>query len=143
MSEGRWTSPDPAGMGAVSPGDPQTWNRYSYVENNLLSATDPLGLFRSDIFPYAYAKWGYSWITSLFFDSSGHVINPFGLDPGFPTDDTVGVVAPGSGGGGVGGGNNSPEPANNEVPLTKGCFNVPTVQQLAQQQCLNGYYGSM
>ncbi len=56
MSEGRWTSPDPAGMGAVSPGDPQTWNRYSYVENNPLSATDPLGLWRSDVF--GTAKFG-------------------------------------------------------------------------------------
>jgi len=25
---GRWTSPDPAGMGAVNPATPQTWNRY-------------------------------------------------------------------------------------------------------------------
>ena len=56
MTEGRWTSPDPAGMGAVSPGDPQTWNRYSYVENNPLSATDPLGLWRSDVF--GTAKFG-------------------------------------------------------------------------------------
>jgi len=55
-TEGRWTSPDPAGMGAVSPGDPQTWNRYSYVENNPLSATDPLGLWRSDVF--GTAKFG-------------------------------------------------------------------------------------
>jgi hypothetical protein len=83
---GRWIQPDPAGLAAANPGNPQTWNRYAYVANNPAGAVDPLGLWRSDIFPYAYAKWGYSWITSLFLDSSGRVFNPFGLDPGFPTD---------------------------------------------------------
>ena len=43
-TEGRWITPDPAGMGAVSPGDPQTWNRYAYVGNNPLNVTDPMGL---------------------------------------------------------------------------------------------------
>jgi RHS repeat-associated protein len=42
--QGRWLSPDPAGLGAVNPGNPQTWNRYAYVANNPLSSTDPLGL---------------------------------------------------------------------------------------------------
>lgn len=41
---GRWTRPDPAGLAAVNPGDPQTWNLYSYVRNNPLSGTDPTGL---------------------------------------------------------------------------------------------------
>jgi RHS repeat-associated protein len=43
-TQGRWTTPDPAGMGAVSPGNPQSWNRYAYVGNNPLVFTDPLGL---------------------------------------------------------------------------------------------------
>jgi RHS repeat-associated protein len=42
--QGRWISPDPAGMAAVSPANPQTWNRYAYVANNPLSFTDPTGL---------------------------------------------------------------------------------------------------
>ncbi len=46
--QGRWISPDPAGMGATSPGAPQTWNRYAYVANGPLNAVDPLGLFKSD-----------------------------------------------------------------------------------------------
>ena len=29
---GRWISPDPAGIGAVNPANPQSWNRYAYVE---------------------------------------------------------------------------------------------------------------
>ncbi len=43
--QGRWLSPDPAGLGAVNPGNPQSWNRYAYVNNNPLSYVDALGLF--------------------------------------------------------------------------------------------------
>ncbi len=42
--QGRWISPDPAGLGAVDPSNPQSWNRYAYVLNNPLGGTDPLGL---------------------------------------------------------------------------------------------------
>ncbi|MGH9511887.1 MAG: RHS repeat-associated core domain-containing protein, partial [Terriglobales bacterium] len=40
---GRWISPDPAGLGAVDPTNPQTWNRYAYVMNNPLLYIDPDG----------------------------------------------------------------------------------------------------
>ena len=43
-SQGRWLVPDPAGVGAVDPSNPQTWNRYAYVMNNPLAMVDPLGL---------------------------------------------------------------------------------------------------
>ena len=43
--QGRWPSPDPAGLAAVDPGNPQSWNRYAYVGNNPLAATDPTGLW--------------------------------------------------------------------------------------------------
>jgi RHS repeat-associated protein len=42
--QGRWISPDPAGLGAVDTTNPQTWNRYAYVMNNPLANIDPLGL---------------------------------------------------------------------------------------------------
>jgi RHS repeat-associated protein len=42
--QGRWVSPDPAGLGAVDPTNPQSWNRYAYVTNNPLALTDPSGL---------------------------------------------------------------------------------------------------
>jgi len=42
--QGRWTSMDPARMGAVNPANPQTWNLYAYVMNNPLSLVDPSGL---------------------------------------------------------------------------------------------------
>src|SRR5207244_4311568 len=46
--QGRWISPDPAGLSAVSLGNPQTWNRYAYVGNNPLLNTDPTGLLGVD-----------------------------------------------------------------------------------------------
>jgi RHS repeat-associated protein len=44
QSQGRWISPDPAGVMAVGPASPQTWNRYAYVNNNPLAWIDPYGL---------------------------------------------------------------------------------------------------
>ncbi len=41
---GRWPSPDPAGMAAANPANPQSWNRYAYALNNPLLLVDPLGL---------------------------------------------------------------------------------------------------
>ena len=43
-NSGRWIQPDPAGLGAANPANPQTWNRYTYVGNMPLNAVDPLGL---------------------------------------------------------------------------------------------------
>jgi RHS repeat-associated protein len=43
-NQGRWLTPDPAGMGVVDPADPQTWNRYAYVRNSPLNRVDPQGL---------------------------------------------------------------------------------------------------
>jgi RHS repeat-associated protein len=40
---GRWTSPDPY-SGSMSIGDPQSFNRYSYVLNDPINLVDPLGL---------------------------------------------------------------------------------------------------
>jgi RHS repeat-associated protein len=42
--QGRWPSPDPAGLAAVDPTNPQSWNRYGYVLNDPMAWLDPLGL---------------------------------------------------------------------------------------------------
>jgi len=42
--QGRWWTPDPSGLAAVDPNNPQSWNRYAYVNGRPLSAIDPLGL---------------------------------------------------------------------------------------------------
>jgi RHS repeat-associated protein len=41
---GRWISPDPAGLAAVDLANPQSWNRYAYVNGSPLSLVDPSGL---------------------------------------------------------------------------------------------------
>jgi RHS repeat-associated protein len=43
-TQGRWLTPEPAGIAAVDLNNPQTWNRYAYALNNPLSYTDPTGL---------------------------------------------------------------------------------------------------
>ncbi len=40
---GRWLSPDPGGVAFSNPTNPQSWNLYSYVQNNPLGAVDPDG----------------------------------------------------------------------------------------------------
>ena len=42
-AQGRFMSPDPLGIFAANPGNPQSWNQYSYVLNNPLIFTDPTG----------------------------------------------------------------------------------------------------
>jgi RHS repeat-associated protein len=42
---GRWTSPDPYG-GSMSVSDPQSFNRYSYVQSDPTNFIDPSGLFK-------------------------------------------------------------------------------------------------
>jgi len=44
---GRWTIPDPADLAAADITNPQSWNRYAYVQNSPLNLIDPLGLFTS------------------------------------------------------------------------------------------------
>jgi RHS repeat-associated protein len=41
--QGRWLSPDAAGLAAVDPTNPQSLNRYAYVFNNPLNLIDPMG----------------------------------------------------------------------------------------------------
>jgi RHS repeat-associated protein len=42
--QGRWISPEPAGLAAADPTTPQTGNRYAYVMNQPLTFVDPVGL---------------------------------------------------------------------------------------------------
>ena len=53
-TQGRFTSANPLAMSA-SPGSPQSWNRYAYVGNNPLTATDPTGMMAKGETPdYTY-----------------------------------------------------------------------------------------
>ncbi|MGH9760197.1 MAG: RHS repeat-associated core domain-containing protein [Blastocatellia bacterium] len=46
--QGRWPSPDLAGIASAQIKDPQTWNRYAYVRNNPLKLTDSTGMMLDD-----------------------------------------------------------------------------------------------
>jgi RHS repeat-associated protein len=46
QTQGRWISPDPAGIAAVDIVSPQSWNRYAYVANNPLKFLDQFGLMK-------------------------------------------------------------------------------------------------
>ena len=94
---GRWTSPDPLG-GSIA--DPQSFNRYSYVQNDPVNLIDPLGLFCVD-----YERWDektatlYVWSECYLEDGgTGGYIPPSG---GWPAGDP---------GGGTGGGGQGPAP---------------------------------
>jgi RHS repeat-associated protein len=60
--QGRWPSPDPMGIGAANPSNPQTWNRYAYVMNNPLAAMDPTGLFYPGVVLVNPADGGPCWV---------------------------------------------------------------------------------
>lgn len=53
-SQERWLSPDPAGLQAADPSNPQSWNRYAYALNNPLRFVDPSGMILCDYGPSDY-----------------------------------------------------------------------------------------
>jgi RHS repeat-associated protein len=50
--QGRWISPDLAGLAAVDPANPQTWNRYAYGLNRPLALIDPTGLCTTSVISF-------------------------------------------------------------------------------------------
>jgi len=76
--QGRWLSPDPAGSSVASPDNPQSWNRYAYVQNNPLNAIDPNGLYIDG----CENQWN---CIDLGFDG-GVVFDPFGFFVPFNAD---------------------------------------------------------
>jgi len=59
-SLGRFLSPDPL---SGSPSNPQSWNRYSYVYNNPLNATDPSGMCSEED---GYSDCDWNWDASAY-----------------------------------------------------------------------------
>ena len=65
---GRFSSPDPLSR---SGGDPQSWNRYAYVENDPVNATDPSGLLMCTSDPCRPGDSGYAGDPGGIFSSEG------------------------------------------------------------------------
>jgi len=143
--QGRWSSPDPAGLAAVNPSNPQSWNRYAYVMNNPMNSVDPLGLSDCPDLKFTCGDdpgtstgapgvdlWGGG-------GGLGGVIGTCGLGQGFQGGLCVGgvLVSIGFGGGGGsrvqnGGGSTPIPPPNNPGTTFPGnpagqiiCVNIP------------------
>ena len=83
---GRLLAPDPAGLAAASPADPQSFNAYAYVENRPAVMYDPLGLQESGGFsPF----WGI--LGNLF----GGLSSLFGGGTPVPSTSIAGQQTPG------------------------------------------------
>ena len=126
--QGRWLVPDPAGLAAVDITNPQTWNRYAYVGNQPLTNVDPLGLQDDggvviELPPNVDQPLFFFDPTALEFVCRNGEVTIDGVDG---SAWVCGFRGHGFalGGGGSGGGRKKPA-ANNCVPGTKGCFNVP------------------
>jgi RHS repeat-associated protein len=150
--QGRWLSPDPAGLAAANPTDPQSWNRYTYVGNRPLSSTDPLGLLcRSGAGTCGgRGQGGPCDPNDPFGDPCGSPCDPSDPSCGLPCDPNEIIPCGGGigGGGGGGGGNgdggggsgpcpgcNSPQPTggvgpNNETPGLPQGLNLSPLQGL-------------
>jgi RHS repeat-associated protein len=108
---GRWTSPDPYG-GSMTVGNPQSFNRYSYVQNDPLNLVDPSGLDGvDDLNPSAPP------IPTLIEYGGTITTNtsaPFGDDNGFVLEGDMGALPreplPGGGGPLDNPGGNAPAP---------------------------------
>jgi RHS repeat-associated protein len=109
-AQGRWMMPDPYG-GSYDPSNPQTFNRYSYVENAPLSYIDPLGLGHFYIDEDGCTD--FAWSSASFDSSTGQWTvqdNQMTLScPGSTTGGGLGTLLSGGffGGGGGGGGSSS------------------------------------
>jgi len=143
---GRWMTPDPAGLAAVDPSNPQSWNRYAYVLNNPLSYRDPFGLYclwddgtfddapeDGGIDMRGCGAAGGTWIDE---PSAPDMVDQVNADP---------LPAPDSGGGGGGGGNTSA--ANNGQECDNACqlakaINKTGVQSLGNPCTVAAFYGA-
>jgi len=131
-TQGRWTSPDPAGIAAVDPANPQTWNRYAYATNEPLSFLDPLGLA---CLPFQLKEYHHCPIAmpGLIWDEFSLV-----MERSWQCNGDCGYYDIGNGlwfvlGFGIPTG--GPDGTSNCKPGTKGCFNVPAANNLASKIC--------
>ena len=111
-TQSRWITTDPAGLSAVDPLDPQSWNRYAYVANDPLHNMDPSGLYKVLSGRCLYEL-------TEFYVQGEYQGAEYKLIEGYGSGDS-GSGAPNGGGGGGGGGTVAPAPAPNNQILP--CF---------------------
>lgn len=119
-SAGRWLSPDPSGWDATEPDDPQSLDRYAYVENQPLSLVDPTGLFSSVPCPVSVWAAGCDYPLQPPSGCSGYGSCQSG-NPGNPGN-------PGNGGSGGGGGAPDHKPGPPQSRNCQGEANAAALQ---------------
>jgi RHS repeat-associated protein len=112
-TRGRFTTPDPLGVDAADASNPQSLNRYVYVENDPVNATDPTGLYM--VCFYSIETWS-GWIGNTYYINVERLVSEGCFDFG-PIGGGVGP----QGGGGTGGGSNGGNSGGN----TQGNGNNP------------------
>jgi RHS repeat-associated protein len=110
--QGRWLSPDPAGLAAVDLTNPQTWNRYAYVGNRPLNNIDRLGLFLNVCDASCEGDGGGG-------DDGGDGGDPCFFNPELCGGASPPPVAPPPDGGDSGGGKKPPKPPDINKTWTK------------------------
>lgn len=124
--EGRWLTPDPAGLAAVNPANPQSWNRYAYVLNNPLALVDPLGLTTGCW--WVEDETGEHQICLYPGGGGGGGGGPCSLNeirPGhFLAECGHGGAGGGGGGGGGDGGSGNGGAAANNIDRSRSCFGI-------------------
>lgn len=97
--QGRWSSPDPAGVSSMHLDDPQTLNRYVYSRNNPVSLSDVTGLDWCDFDPFCGGGfgggdpiWGEQWpiYTGPPLDPSMIIVDNWGVPYGSSSADGEG-----------------------------------------------------
>jgi RHS repeat-associated protein len=96
--QGRWPTPDPAGLAAVDPTNPQSWNRYAYVLNGPINLADPSGLYPVFLGNCEFDRVDF-FVNGEFQGSDSTFIGCWDLSAG-----PVGPTADGGGGGNTSGG---------------------------------------
>jgi RHS repeat-associated protein len=139
--QGRWTTPDPY-KGSMNGGDPQSFNRYTYVDNDPINRVDPTGLLTC---------FGYHVFLLRVDAETGRVISSeyLGFLPVSCWDDSPRGFdqGGGGGGGGQGGRNVGPNGAANQPPRSGPCnLKTASFEELAKvnpaaAQILNQTFG--
>ena len=113
--QGRWLSPDPYN-GSYDVTNPQSFNRYSYVNNNPMGFIDPSGLKVTGICVLFADYSGSVSSSDRWGQGSGYSFSDPGEEVCFGDGGYSGLLSSGGGGGGTSGnGNNSnPAPNNNQ-----------------------------
>ena len=130
--QGRWPSPDPAGIAAADPADPQTWNRYGYVRNSPLNMTDPTGMLQLVNPPNYGEEDPNGYLPPLCFGgfSFDYGVGDDGLNNGNYGGASCGVGATFGNGGGIG-----PGPKKGKKSQPPPAPQTPTPQQTRKKTC--------